>query len=458
MKCTRCQRELAPELSMCVSCGAMRDDSVREELESSLTPIANPVRFHFVEERADAVPVPASAVKNLPEPAPVVPVAAAPVPPTPEAKPERRFQTADLGTKKTSPTLAEFVNKNSKIPDWRLQLQNTVRQRNGRHSVNAVSTNTVSGQARTRTSGANALKLDYAEAAKASETAPEPDTKLTNALKRIEASRKAYLPTEKAREGMRVAKEASKKFPYKVVSRSEDLPEIPVKVSGEPAMTVRPKLVSSLKIEKKEYDTNKLIPVPEAARMASSFEETEAGPTDEKALPKEKWSQRIEIRDSSTQTSTAASELPLAEEAEPETDEIDDLAPIAMRFNAGLFDLIIGGFATFTILSPLLGWAEGWFSLSGLLLFISVMLVVMFLYLTAAIAFLGQTFGMKIFSLELVDVEQSEFPTLHQAAVNSAVYLFSLAFAGLGFIPVFLNDERRAVHDLVSGTILVREI
>lgn len=457
MKCTRCQRELAPELSMCVSCGAMRDDSVREELESSLTTLATPVRFHFVEDRADAVPVPASAVTRSVDHASSELISAETS--VPEKKVENRFQTADLGSKKTSPTLAEFVNKNAKVPDWRLQLQNSVRQKKGRNSADAISTiNIPAGQAQLRTSGANALKLDYAEAAKASETAPEPDTKLTNALKRIEASRKAYLPTEKAREGMRVAKEASRKFPYKVVSRSEDLPEMPVKVSGEPAMTVRPKLVSSLKIEKKEYDTNKLIPVPEAARMASSFEETEAVPTDEKAPPKEKWSQRIEIRDSSTETSTAASELPLVEDAEPETDEIDDLAPIAMRFNAGLFDLIIGGFATFAILSPLLGWAEGWFSLSGLLLFTSVMLVVMFLYLTAAIAFFGRTFGMKIFSLELIDIEQSEFPTLHQAAVNSAVYLFSLAFAGLGFIPMFLNDERRAVHDLVSGTILVREI
>lgn len=454
MKCTRCQRELAPELSMCVRCGAMRDDSVREELESSLTPIANPVRFHFVEDRADAVPVPASTV-HQPTAEPV-PASVEPVPQVPEAKPERRFQTADLGTKKTSPTLAEFVNKNSKIPDWRLQLQNTVRQRNGRHSVDPVSTNAVSGQALTRTSGANALKLDYAEAAKVPETAPEPDTKLTNALKRIEASRRAYLPTEKAREGMRVAKEASKKFPYKVVSRSEDLPDLPVKVAGEPTMTVRPKLVSSLKIEKKEYDTNKLVPIPEAAKMASSFEETDTEPAKEKASLKENWSQKIEIRENAIDEKIEA--LRMVEEAGPETDEIDDLAPIAMRFNAGLFDLIIGGFATFAILSPLLAWSEGWFSFSGLLLFTSVLLVVMFLYLTAAIAFLGQTFGMKIFSLELVDVEQSEFPTLHQAAVSSAVYLFSLALGGLGFVPIFLNEERRAAHDIVSGTILVREI
>lgn len=450
MKCTVCQRELAPELSMCVRCGAMRDDSVRQELESSITPLASPVRFHFVEDRTDAVPVAASEIFEAKSDI-AVPVAAEPI--APEVKPERRYQTSDLGSKKTSPTLAEFVNKNATMPDWRLQLQNTVRQRNGRGVVDAVATNAVStAPARAHTSGANALKLDYSEAAKPQ---PEPETKLTNALKRIEASRRAYGPTEKAREGMRVAKEASKKHPYKLVSRSDELPDLPAKPRTEPQTTIRPKLVSSLKIEKKEYDTNKLVPIPEAAKMASSFDETETKPVVEKAPLKQNWSQKIEIHDDATEEKL---ELPAVENAEPEVEEIDDLAPLSMRFNAGLFDLIIGGFVTFAIVSPVFAWSESFFSLSGFLLFAAALMAVMFVYLTATIAYLGQTFGMKIFSLELIDAEQSEFPTLHQAAVSSAVYLFSLVLGGIGLIPIFLNNERRAAHDLISGTILVREV
>ena len=50
---------------------------------------------------------------------------------------------------------------------------------------------------------------------------------------------------------------------------------------------------------------------------------------------------------------------------------------------------------------------------------------------------------MKLFSLELVDAEQSEYPTLHQAAVSSSVYLLSLAAGGLGFIPMMMNEEKR---------------
>ncbi len=69
----------------------------------------------------------------------------------------------------------------------------------------------------------------------------------------------------------------------------------------------------------------------------------------------------------------------------------------------------------------------------------------------------GKSFGMRLFSLELIDIEGEEYPTLHQAAVSSAVYLLSLAFGGVGFLTLAFNDEKRAVHDLVSGTIVVKE-
>jgi uncharacterized RDD family membrane protein YckC len=84
-------------------------------------------------------------------------------------------------------------------------------------------------------------------------------------------------------------------------------------------------------------------------------------------------------------------------------------------------------------------------------------LVVMFLYQTATIAFMGRTFGMKLFSIEIIDAEANELPTLHQAAVNSAVYLLSLLLGGIGFLPALFNEERRTIHDMLSGTILIRE-
>ena len=42
-----------------------------------------------------------------------------------------RKVTAGLSASKTSPTLVDFQNKNAKLPDWRIQLQNAVQQRKG---------------------------------------------------------------------------------------------------------------------------------------------------------------------------------------------------------------------------------------------------------------------------------------------------------------------------------------
>ncbi len=145
-------------------------------------------------------------------------------------------------------------------------------------------------------------------------------------------------------------------------------------------------------------------------------------------------------------------------ETEVETEEIEDLAPFAMRFNAGLFDLIIGSFLSFILLTPFMVSSGSWMTPTGILTFAVTCAVVMFIYMTVSIGFYGRTFGMRIFALEVVDIEGEEYPTIHQAAVSSCLYLLSLAMGGIGFLTLPFNQEKRAVHDLVSGTIVVREI
>ena len=81
----------------------------------------------------------------------------------------------------------------------------------------------------------------------------------------------------------------------------------------------------------------------------------------------------------------------------------------------------------------------------------------MFFYMTITLGFRGKTLGMGLFSLELVDATENEYPTLQQAAINSSVFLLSLGCVGAGFATVLFNEEKRAVHDLLSGTILVRD-
>src|SRR5215210_4144524 len=98
-----------------------------------------------------------------------------------------------------------------------------------------------------------------------------------------------------------------------------------------------------------------------------------------------------------------------------------------------------------------------WFTTAGGLIAAGTWAIVMFLYIKMSLGFVGKTLGMRLFSLELVDAAENEYPTLQQAAINSSVFLLSLGCAGAGFITVLFNEEKRAVHDLLSGTILVRD-
>ncbi|HEX3101264.1 MAG TPA: RDD family protein, partial [Pyrinomonadaceae bacterium] len=138
-------------------------------------------------------------------------------------------------------------------------------------------------------------------------------------------------------------------------------------------------------------------------------------------------------------------------------DEIDDLAPFSMRFGAGLFDLIIGGFVSALLLSPFAFSGANWTTTFGILTFLAATAIVSFLYMTISVGFFGKTMGMRLFSLEVVDALENEYPTLQQAAISTSIYLISMALAGTGFITALFNEERRAAHDLLSGTIVVRE-
>ena len=205
----------------------------------------------------------------------------------------------------------------------------------------------------------------------------------------------------------------------------------------------KPKLAASLKLEREDFDTNKLLPIPKPASVSSSFatRPSAAAELKTKIEPAKEEIENIEP----------------VEIEETELHEYDDCAPLAMRFNAGLFDLIIGSFVSLFLLSPFMLLGGTWFSFSGFFTFAATCAIVMFIYLTTSIGLYGRTFGMRLFSLEVVDIEGENYPSLHQAAVSSSVYLLSLALGGIGFLTLPFTEEKRAVHDIVSGTIIVKE-
>ena len=422
MNCPVCERSLAPTLSICPTCGAMMNDTVREELQTKISAGAVAVRPEARPER----PIIADPPKRQ--------VAAS-------AQPAVRVKTASLAAPKTSPTLVEFQHKSPSVPDWRLQLQNAVQQRKGAQQ------NPTERQPIAVPTAVNhrPQPLPVEEIVQQGEPA---DPRVANAMRRIAESRKAFMEPDPSSQRKAYVPMPSAR-PFGVVSATNGA-AIAQAVAPSPVIP-KPRLVDPPPVLKR--DTNKLprIEISEPVSRPLQVSATDSVSSSPVESPMEFAEiKRIHIR--ADEGMTEAVEWPVSD-----TDEIEDLAPFSMRFGAGLFDFIIGIFATMVLLSPIAFTSTEWFTATGLLTFAGTTAVVMFVYMTLCLGFLGKSAGMKLFSLELVDAVENEYPTLRQAAVNSSVFLLSMLVAGAGFITIFFNEERRALHDLLSGTILVRE-
>lgn len=399
----------------------MVHDSVREELASKVSPIQKKEQTAFKET-------------------PVSPILPNPVV-------SKNQETSQIMTKITSATLVGFQNKNATVPDWRLQLQNSVRKRLDNHNPNQPTVESKPHRATLMTNGATALK---AEAEEQIESAYHPNPQIAKALRRIEESRQKYLIEENP---LSVQPNSVRQFPQNIPTHlNESLPK--QEFTNNVSNFAKPNLVpvSNNEVTVEKLKTNKLPPLPPPAKISSSFEKR----------PLEEEVKNFAVSDVHKTNMTEVLAYGEAEEIEniEETEEIEeteDFAPISLRFNAALFDLLICSFLSLLLLSPFMLLNGRFFSPEGFFAFLATCAIVMFIYLTTTIGFLGRTFGMRLFSLEIVDVEENAYPTLHQAAVSSSVYLLSLGLGGIGFLTMLLNSEKRAAHDLLSGTIIVKE-
>lgn len=450
------------------------NDSVREELNVKISIAPKTFTMEAKPNPPVAVPKPPVTVPKTPPPAmslapelPPVEMTAPKPQPIPKQQPVAppappKTNTTEIAAKATSPTLVEFQNKNATLPDWRLQLQNAVRKRvdNVQTHVAFEKTSAVS-RVHLPTSGANALKAEVIEdPAPVAMPAASGNPKLANAMRRIEESRRRFLAEELKEEAVPQAPQApqSKNYPFYIATKNAEILPKPseMKAAATPAPAPpKPTFEDLPVIEKKPLDTNKLKPLPNAAVISTNLEKISGD------LPKIEEENVIDaplIKISRVKSDEDAEILELEEtEMVSEDAETEDLAPFAMRFNSAVFDLIIGAFTALILLAPFMLSKGNWFSFAGVLAFLVTCAIVMFVYLTTAIGMFGKTVGMKIFSLEAIDMEENDYPTFHQAAVSASVYLVSLALGGIGFLPALFNSERRTAPDLLSGTIIVKE-
>lgn len=474
MNCHVCNRNNAFDLSICPSCGAMMNDSVRRELlpKTSVSKPLPPLETseNFVSKSGELSESSNAKLEiGANERASEIVVASAP---PPSNVVEEKTVTGNLTVKTTSPTLVEFHSKKSSVPEWRVQLQNAVRQRQDRENAppevfkaptpTAAASSAPARKSKFAVSGANALKIETVQERKPAPSSKNPT--LSSALERIEKSRQKFFVDEDAQNeigavaAVAAPRPASKNFPFYIASKQTEI-AAKIEASATTNDAAKPKLAAAIVAkESGELDTNKLPPLSTVLNRAplqpiSPPAETSASFAKESIKIEAEPAEKIEVK-------KIENDEIAAPEAERHEEAADDCAPFALRFNAGLFDLIIGAFSSLILLAPfmLTGGGTDWMSFTGVLAFLATCSIVMFIYLTTTVGFYGRTFGMRLFSLEVVDIEGENYPTLHQSAVSAAVYLLSLAFGGAGFLTALFNDERRAAHDLISGTIVVKEI
>ena len=70
-------------------------------------------------------------------------------------------------------------------------------------------------------------------------------------------------------------------------------------------------------------------------------------------------------------------------------------------------------------------------------------------------ATVGQTLGMRLLKLRVVDV-YGEPPSYPRAGLRTAAYLASAATLFLGFWWIGFDAEKRGLHDWIAGTYVIR--
>lgn len=146
--------------------------------------------------------------------------------------------------------------------------------------------------------------------------------------------------------------------------------------------------------------------------------------------------------------------LPKVEEKEL---TYDDRAPRFKRMSAAFVDLLAvallcAPFAAAIELS-IGNWNDSrvWGSMA------LIAALVMFLYHTCSVALAGRTLGMRFCALHAVDASKASVPTTGQCMRRAFVYMLSLATGGLGILYSLFDAEGRTLHDILSGTVVVRK-
>ncbi|HMF55825.1 MAG TPA: RDD family protein [Pyrinomonadaceae bacterium] len=266
---------------------------------------------------------------------------------------------------------------------------------------------------------------------------PELNPIVAAALARIERARRPSLPMPRSRgargSGAAVARVVEEDYQTEINPVSRPLATI---ATPQPVME---EAAPQIKTEHAREHNLVVVARPAADPATKTVSETEPAPAIITVSEPEATAQYEEIS-----------------EATPEEALYDDSASVIARIASGIIDLLVTAFAIMPFAAIIELTNGNWTDWRVQACMGGIVLVVMFLYFTAATALTGRTWGMSLLHLRAVDVDTGLPPTTKQSIGRALGYMISLPiFFGL-FYALF-DAEGRTLHDHISGTTVVRE-
>ncbi|MBA2340597.1 MAG: RDD family protein [Pyrinomonadaceae bacterium] len=363
-------------------------------------------------------------------------------------------------------TLIEFpgVARSKQQPQWRRDLSERVRviQERRAQEVNHVET---------RTTGKRASIAASVEASEAGvprlvpHVEPAPVNPIVAAaLRRIERAREsaAMMPVSRS-----IGRSNGSAATAMAVAHVSDVAE-EAEQNVNTALAIVPEAVAAPPSEtKKESNgtdpvikTHKLVAIP-AHPIIKNEAPVEAAAIETKPaveIQLDTRSRRVisEVVDDALIAKREA-EQEAARSATVPSEIFDDQAPLAARSVAAVVDLLIVAFVASPFAAIIELTSGNWGDWRVAASMVGIVTLVLFLYSAAAIALAGRTWGMSLVSLFVVDVKTGLPPTLAQAVKRAFFFLLSIVTLGLGALYSLFDAERRALHDHLSDTIVVRD-
>lgn len=364
------------------------------------------------------------------------------------------IEPAEESTK--SSTLIEFPGGRD-VPEWRKQLSQRVREVQERKAREAAEELAAAQEAGLVSCALPSGQLELVPDLEN----PSFNPIVTKALERLErAKRSDYPSTHRAatavapaltREAQRIAEAEAVEKPFVEAKRKltvvapQPIVEPVQTIADGPGLDSTPAIAESISVPDESNIENNA-----AAQAVITEIETAVD------IPTTATSERKSIRvisDNDIALSYLETCLSLPALA---ADTRNDIPGLTRRFFAGLVDLLLIALMVSPAGAAIYYSGANWADPRVIGLMSGITAVTMFAYLTICTAMTGRTLAMRMFKMRTIDLRTGLIPSGGQSITRALTFVFSFALLGLGIAYALIDPDKRAVHDRLSKTIVIR--